>query len=96
MFTNCNLLTSIVFLSGNFKVTNVENMFENCSSLKSLDLSRLNSDKVPDMNHMFSSCYELESLTFNSNFDTSKVTNMEYMFYNCHNLKTIGAYIHQL
>ena len=37
-------------------VTNMSYMFQNCSSLQSLDLTGLNTEKVTNMNYMFQNC----------------------------------------
>ena len=64
------------------------NMFENCSSLTSLDLSNLNTSNVTSMRNMFSACSSLTSLDL-SNFNTSKVTDMGFMFNGCSSLTSL-------
>ena len=66
------------------EVTNMRDMFYNCSRFTSLDdvLSNFNTDNVTDMSYMFSGCSGLESLNV-SKFNTAKVTNMAYMFNGC-------------
>lgn len=68
-------LESITFGPG-FDTTNVtemENMFYYCSSLKSLDLSNFNTSKVYDFSSFLDSCSQLKGVTGNSNglFDFS-------------------------
>ena len=58
-------------------------MFQNCSSLISLDLSNFNTSKVTDMRFMFQSCSSLKTLDLSS-FDTSNVTSYADMFYGVH------------
>jgi len=70
-------------------VTNMSNMFFGCSSLKSINLSNLDTNNVKDMSGMFSGCSSLTSLNL-SNFDTNNVTNMNNMFYNCSSLTSIN------
>ena len=53
-----------------------------------IDVSKLNTSKVINMQGMFDSCPYLTSLDL-SNFDTNKVTNMVNMFYNCTGLKEL-------
>ena len=60
-------------------VTNMSNMFSDCRSLTSLDLSSFNTSKVTDMRYMFYGCSKLTSLDLSS-FNTSNVTNMGSMF----------------
>ncbi len=67
------------------QVVNMRGMFQNCSNLKTLDLSKLNTSNVVDMAHMFEGCSNLESLDLSS-FDTSKVSDMTDMFKDCSKL----------
>ena len=75
----------------NFNTTNVTNMFQiflNCSSLTNLDLSSFNTANVTNMSIMFSGCSSLTSLDLSS-FNTSNVTNMSDMFSNCSSLTNL-------
>ena len=65
-------------------------MFDNCESLKSLDLTKFNTENVTSMKFMFEACTTLTSLDV-SNFNTAKVTDINYMFSNCSALTTIYA-----
>ena len=65
-------------------------MFNNCSNLTSLDVSKFDTQNVTSMWTMFKGCSSLTSLDL-SNFDTQNVTNMYGMFYGCVNLATIYA-----
>jgi surface protein len=67
-------------------------MFDECSSLTSLDVSGFDTSNVTDMYGMFYKCSNLTSLNV-SGWDTSKVTGMGYMYYNCSSLKkvTLGS-----
>ena len=69
---------------------NASNMFYNCSSLTSLNLSRFDTSNVTNMYEMFDGC---NSLTFVdlSGFDTSHVTGMRYMFHNCSSLTSLDV-----
>ena len=70
------------------EVTNMYEMFSDCSKLTSLNLSNFNTSAVTDMSAMFFRCSGLTSLNV-SNFNTSAVTNMGSMFSGCSGLKTI-------
>ena len=70
-------------------VTQMQQMFPNCSSLKTLDLSGFNTENVTEMHNMFYGCSSLSSLNL-STFNTSKVTHMGWMFQNCTNLRTLN------
>ena len=65
-------------------------MFANCTSLKSLELSKFDTSSVTDMSYMFANCTSLNSLDL-SKFDTSSVVNMNYMFYGCNKLDYINC-----
>ena len=54
------------------------NMFQGCSSLKTIPL--LNTSSVDNMSSMFAYCYSLEDIPI---FDTSNVTNFYNMFNSC-------------
>ena len=57
-------------------------MFCFCSSLKELNLSNFNTNKVTNTSFMFYKCSSLKELNL-SNFNTDNVTNMRWMFSNC-------------
>ena len=62
--------------------------FYDCKSLRSIDLSGLDTSSVIDMSFMFYGCSKLSSLDLSS-FDTSKVTSMGSMFYGCSKLASL-------
>ena len=86
MFNGINDMILIKFTNkfDSQKITNMEYMFDWCSSLKSIDLSNLNTENVLSMESMFRE-YNLESLNL-SNFNTKNVENMGGMFSQCTNL----------
>ena len=90
MFAGFTNLTEIDFGDGldTSKVTNMRNMFYDCGSLTSLDLSGFDTSKVTNMQSMFSSCSSLSELDL-SGFDTSKVTDMARMFSSCGSLSKL-------
>jgi len=78
-----NLLTMksnlLEVIDGNTSnVTNMESMFDSCTSLTSVSL--LDTSNVTNMDMMFLNCYSLTTVPL---FDTSKVTTMYNMLYNC-------------
>ena len=102
-FANCSTLTSTAYwfcelvnltaITGisNLKtdnVTDMEEMFRDCSSLTSLDLSSFKTDKVTDMNYMFWGCSFLTSLDL-TGFKTDNVTSMYGMFKGCSSLTSL-------
>ena len=63
-------------------------MFYNCKSLTSIDLSNFYTDYATNMSQMFSGCSSLTNLDLSS-FDTSSVTDMSHMFENCSSLEKL-------
>lgn len=62
--------------------------FYDCKSLRSIDLSGLDTSSVTDMSFMFSGCSKLSSLDLSS-LDTSKVTGMWSIFSGCSSLASL-------
>jgi len=69
-------------------LTNINHLFYECKSLKSIDLSHLNAKNVSNMSNMFYNCNSLTNIDL-SNINTKNVTNMSYMFYGCKSLTNI-------
>ena len=66
-------------------VTNMNNMFNDCTGLTYVDVSGFNTSNVNYMNRMFNWCGSLTYLDV-SKWDTSKVSSMEFMFRGCKSL----------
>ena len=81
-------ITGIEYLNTS-EVTDMSNMFSDCSNLESLNLSGFNTSKVTNMEWMFTGCTELKSLNV-SNFNTMKVTSMRCMFRKCPGLTSLN------
>ena len=96
-FANCTTLTSTAFWFYGFtsltsitgisnlktdNMTDIGSMFENCSSLTSIDISRFNTSKVTNMSRMFSGCSSLTSLDLRG-FNTTNVIYFNAMFLGC-------------
>ena len=79
--TKLETITGLEYLN-TAKVTDMSYMFDNCSSLTSLDVTHFNTANVTNMSSMFSSCSSLTSLDV-TYFNTAKVTNMYRMFKSC-------------
>ena len=93
MFRDCSKLKSVVF-GENFTceyVTDFRAFFSGCSSIETIDLSRINTSSAIYMGgtlwsaHMgvFSGCSSLTTIIYGEGWDTSNVTTFERMFYNC-------------
>ena len=89
-FYGCETLETISGLEylNTANVEFMDYMFNGCSALKSLDLTKFNTAKVTDMNNMFYGCSALTSLDL-TNFNTANVTNMGNMFEGCSALKSL-------
>ena len=71
-------------------VISMNRMFDGCSKLTNLDVSKFDTSNVTNMDCMFRSCSSLTSLDV-SKFDTSNVTNMSYMFSFCSRLTSLDV-----
>ena len=104
-FANCTMLTNTAYWFYNLRslssitgisnlktdnVTNMNAMFEGCSSLKSLDVTGFKTDNVTDMGDMFAGCSRLTSLDV-TGFKTDKVTHMGAMFNGCRSLTSLDV-----
>ncbi len=72
------------------KITSMARMFEGCSSLVTLDVSKFNTKNVTSMAYLFKECNKITNLNL-TNFNTSQVTNMQGMFKNCENLTNLNV-----
>ncbi|MCJ1996949.1 BspA family leucine-rich repeat surface protein, partial [Lactococcus piscium] len=90
LFRSLNNLTEIEGLTNldTSDVTTMLNMFRDCSSLVTLDLSNFNTKNVTDIRDMFRNCTSLTSLD-PSKFNTKKVTDMRGTFRACTSLKSL-------
>ena len=94
MFENLSLKEGKYTLIIQFKkqLHNLNNLFFNCSCLKSLDFSNFNILNINNMGSMFYNCSSLINLNL-SKLNTNKVTDMSSMFANCSSLKSIFKFI---
>ena len=89
-FSGCSNLTEIKGIEylNTENVTNMQEMFNACSKLTSLNLTSFNTAEVTNMRFMFHNCKVLTSLNL-SNFNTEKVTDMQGMFWECWDLTSL-------
>ena len=87
--TELETITGLEYLNTE-KVTDMSDMFSNCSALTSLDVTNFNTEKVTNMSYMFYSCSKLTSLDV-SKFNTMNVTNMSSMFSSCNTLTSLDV-----
>ena len=93
-FDNCSNLTSInnIEYLNTANVTDMNDMFNNCSGLISLDLSSFNTANVEYMSYMFNGCSGLTTIYVSDDFTTNKVSESDYMFSGCTSLKGAVSY----
>ena len=91
-FLGCNYLTTIEGIENlnTENVTNMSDMFCDCRSLKTLNVSNFDTQSVTNMDGMFSYCKALTTLDV-SKFDTKNVTDMSGMFSDCYALTTLDV-----
>ena len=89
-FGGCETLETISGLEylNTANVEFMDNMFNGCSALTSLDLTKFNTAKVVNMGNMFYGCSALTSLDL-TNFNTANVDFMDMMFNGCSALKSL-------
>ena len=85
--TNLETIKDLKYLNTE-QVTDMSNMFSDCSTLSSLDLSNFNTAIVTNMSYMFNGCSALSSLDL-SNFNTAIVSDMSLMFGGCSVLSSL-------
>ena len=69
-------------------IDDLSELFYDCESIRTLDLSGWKTSNIKNMNRIFSGCFKLESL-YLSGWDTSKITDMYRLFSNCKNLTSL-------
>ena len=90
MFNNCSSLITIKLNISTFGTKIMKNLFQGCSSLKSLpDISNWYTGNVLEMENMFKDCSSLISLPDISKWDTSNVKNMGNFFSGCSSLSSL-------
>ena len=84
IFGSCTKLKNVNFGSA-FESNNIKKtygMFDGCTALEILDLSRFDTSNLILANFMFRNCSSLNTIDM-SNFKTNNVTNMNHMFDGC-------------
>ena len=88
-FIGCSTLETISGLEylNTANVEFMDHMFNDCSALKSLDLTNFNTANVEFMGNMFNGCSALTTIYASDKFDTDNVWNGLDMFTGCKSLK---------
>ena len=86
--TKCNL--KFIDISNGFSTnfTNVKNIFSNCNSLVSINMTNF-STNYTNMENLFYDFQSLISVDFSNFYSSSNNTNRENLFYNCISLKSV-------
>ena len=82
-------LTEVVGINENFNSSKVYwfyYMFSGCRSLKTLDLSGLNTSSAANMVHMFAGCDNIQAIYVGEGWNTDNVTSSNGMFDYCNKL----------
>ena len=69
------------------EITNCERIFQNCSNLISIDLSKFDTSNVTSMGWMFNHCLKLKEIKGIDRFNTSNVNKMNSMFQECNEIE---------
>lgn len=77
----------IIHSKGKIKPTSCKNMYSNLS-VKSIDLSNLDTSEVTDMSNMFYECRDITNINVGG-LNTTNVENMSNMFYLCRSLTSL-------
>ena len=92
MFMNCKALISIEFSNSYTIITknviNTDFMFENCISLKKINIFSWNLESVESMRSMFYNCSALKTIII-GNLNVPNVKNISHIFYECKSLEKI-------
>ena len=77
-----------IYFSVGKNLNDMSFLFNNCSTLKTVEFISFETNDVTNMRAMFQYCNKLENLDL-TNLNTSKVTNMNGMFKGCNRMKQI-------
>lgn len=89
-FIDNSNIVEVIDAGDTSEVTNTNQLFRSCSSLKSVCL--FDTSNVTDMALMFARCTSLERIPL---FDTTKNTTVGYMFFNCYKVSEGALAIYQ-
>lgn len=91
-FEKCAELDKIAGLNKLFsygKIKNISCLFSNCSKMKYLDISNLNTKNITNMKGLFNKCDNLVAINGLEKLNTTNAKDMSYMFSGCSKLKEI-------
>ena len=85
LFKNNKAVKTVAFEKGTIAESSISQMFEQCTSVQTIDMSGLNMDNVSDMSLAFEGCSNLTAVTFGEN-TLPKLRDTSFTFNNCTNL----------
>ena len=71
------------------KLTSISSMFKDCGNLININLNKLKTDKIKNMDYTFLNCIHLKNANF-SLFNSEKIETMDNAFGNCKNLVSLN------
>ena len=71
-----------------YQVTSFYKLFNECSSIESINFKKFYRKNITDMSYMFNKCNSLKNINF-SKFNTDNTFNMSNMFYGCSSLEEL-------
>nr|MCR5425894.1 DUF4214 domain-containing protein [Lachnospiraceae bacterium] len=87
VFRFCRSLKTFIPPKNVVRVVGVVNLFQNCESLRTVDVSWLEQSELEGMALMFASCFQLEEVRGLTSLKTGKVKSMQQLFQSCRKLK---------
>lgn len=85
LFKNNKAVKTVAFEKGTIAESSISQMFEQCTSVQTIDMSGLNMDNVSDMSLAFEGCSNLTAVTFGEN-TLPKLRDTSFTFNSCTNL----------
>ena len=89
LFYNCQSLKSIKTTNNNFQVTDIREMFYNCTTLIYVQLNLIQKNDSINMTNMFYNCRQLKNITLIKGNSYFIPNDMPFMFYNCNSLTSL-------
>ena len=91
LFNNCKSLTkvNITKFKNTYNLISMSYMFENCISLKEIDLSSFDISSISYIQNMFSGCTSLTYVNFN-NTSSNNIKYMNSLFEGCYSLTSVN------
>ena len=89
-FNDSNNLLSVEYLKVTNKVTHLQETFNGCELLTSINASDWDTSNIEDMDSTFCFCYSLNTITGIENWNTNSLTALYYTFCDCRALTSLN------